>query len=227
MNNLKETLSQIITSKPDTLQFAKDRKFEESWIINLKQERPSQETIDKYLLKDKFETLIVEYVWESENDEKRFVLTIFLDKKCQLKNSKEFIATCLDNFYQYTNFKNLVDVFDKEVVGHQYFFLDPADAVNLSVFNHWLSVGPVDIWNQAEAYNKESVINKIKSRPDIERTKLNYQGLFFRFNVRGNLNGPYFGIKTPCCNKIGDEWVINFGTVDYWMKMIMEEKYLP
>ena len=221
MNTIKERLSQIIISQPDIIQFAKDRKFEESWIINLKQERPSREQIDQYLSKEKFGTMIVEYVWESKNDEKRFIMTLFLDKKCQLQNPKEFIEICLSNFYQYANFGQLIDDFNLKVVGHSYLFDEFVESVNLGIFNHWLSVGPVDLWNQKEIYNKKYIIDKVKLRPEIERSQLNYQGLFFRFNIQGKLNGPYFGIKTPCCKKISDEWIIDFDTIDYWMKLML------
>jgi len=38
---LKDKLSTIITSKPDVIQFAKDRKYEEAWIIPIKSVRPA------------------------------------------------------------------------------------------------------------------------------------------------------------------------------------------
>lgn len=215
-------LSKIITFKPDVLQFAKDRKFEEAWIISLDQSQPTQEEINKYLTKEKFDTLIVEYVWGSQDDNNRFVITIFLDKKCQLQDSKKFIEISLNNFYEYKNFESLIDGFNAKVIGHQYLLEEKVESINLSVFNHWLSVGPVDLWKEGDIYDFNLISNKIKLRPEIEKSKLNYQGLFFRFNVSGKSNGPYFGIKTPCCDKQNDSWVINYEKVDYWIKLMLD-----
>lgn len=221
MIKLRLELSQIITSKPDSIQFAKDRKFEEAWIIPLNQSRPSSEEVADYLHKDKFKTLIVEYVWRSDDDDNRFVLTLFLDDKCQLKNHEEFMKICLDLFYEYPGFENFIKTINDKIIGKDYLLNEPVDSVNMSVFNHWLSVGPVDLWNKGETYDFEKIKSKILSRPDIERSSLNYQGLFFRFNVSGNLNGPYYGIKTPCCNKVGKHWVTDYKKVNYWIKLML------
>jgi len=222
MNTIKEILSQTITSKPDILQFAKDRKYEESWIIPSSQSRPATKEIEDYLSKDTFETIIVEYIWNSQDDNKRFVLTIFLDKNCKLKDSEKFISISLALFYDYRDFNTLITELDKQIIGNEYLLTSPVDAVNMSVFNHWLSVGPVDLWKKNESYNKDIVKSKIMTRPEIERTTLNYQGLLFRFNINGEYNGPYYGIKTPCCNKIGNEWIVNYDTIDYWMRMMLK-----
>jgi hypothetical protein len=107
------------------------------------------------------------------------------------------------------------------VIGQDYLLNYPVESVNLSVFNHWMSVGPVDLWNSNMDIDVNLINQKIKLRPDIEKTVLNYQGLFFRFNLSGKLNGPYFGIKTPCCDKIGNEWVIDYEKVEYWMRLML------
>jgi hypothetical protein len=221
MQNIKQIISGVITSKPDVFQFTKDRKFEEAWIIYKNDARPSETDVELYLLKEKFETLIVEYVWYSTDDDKRFVLTIFLDKNCALQAPAKFVDISLDSFYQYASFSALIDVFNKKVIGHEYLLAYPVESINISVFNHWLSVGPVELWKTGETYDNDKTVSIIKSRPEIEKSKLNYQGLFFRFNVSGQYNGPYYGIKTPCCARVGDEWVIDFVKVDYWMKALL------
>jgi hypothetical protein len=222
MKILKETLSKVITSKPDILQFAKDRKYEEAWIIPHSKQRPSEDEITSYLQKEKFETVIVEYIWNSADDNNRFVLTLFLDKKCQLQDPKKFIDISLDLFYSYPDFKTFITTINTQIIGRDYLLTTPVEAVNMSVFNYWLSVGPVDLWKAGDQYDIDSITNKIKSRPDIEKTKLNYQGLLFRFNINGNLDGPFYGIKTPCCKRVGEEWVVDFTKVDNWMKVMME-----
>lgn len=220
--NLIQQLSSVITSKPDILQFAKDRKFEEAWAIQLNQKQPTEEEVKKYIEKEPFTVMIVEYVWNSEDDNRRFVLTFFLDKKCRLQDSLVFINMMIKQFYNYSNFSALIDILNKEVVGHPYLLEEMPEGVNLSVFNHWLSVGPIDLWKQGEEYDAPLVAEKIASRPDIEQTKLNYQGLFFRFNVSGSGSGPYYGVKTPCCKKISDTWYIDYEKVDRWMRLLLE-----
>jgi hypothetical protein len=217
----KKNLSQTITSPPDTIQFAKDRKFEESWIIPRSEIRPNDDKVEAYINKEPFELLIVEFIWNSADDNNRFVLTVFLDKKCILQDHKKFIFLCLDIFYHDSVFTDLIEFIDKHIIGKPYLFLHPVESVNISIFNHWLSVGPVELWKKGELYDKQVVDNKIQARPDIEKTTLNYQGLFFRFNVNGNYDGPYFGLKTPCCRKEGSYWVVDYKKIEYWMKVML------
>lgn len=219
---LKDKLTKIITSKPDVIQFAKDRKYEEAWIVPLSKGKPTDEEINKYLSKEKFEVIIVEYIWNSTDDNNRFVLTLFLDKKCTLQDPKKFIDICLSLFYDYSNFNYLVETIDSQIIGKSYLLTNEIDSVNLSVFNYWLSVGPVELWKQGDTFNLTLITQKIKKRPEIEITKLNYQGLLFRFNVSGNDDGPYYGIKTPCCDKQNDSWVVNHKKIDYWMKIMLK-----
>lgn len=223
MSNIKEMISKVIVTRPDTLQFAKDRKYEEAWIIGLNKSKPSEEEINTYIKKDKFETIIVEYIWNSEDDNNRFVLTLFLDRKCKLQDPKVFVDINLELFYHYSDFSSFITAINDKIIGLDYLLLNTVDSVNVSIFNYWLSVGPVDLWQKGDVYNLEQVKAKIQSRPEIEKTTLNYQGLLFRFNVQGTHNGPYYGIKTPCCNKIDNEWVIDHDKVDYWMKVMLDE----
>jgi len=216
MTFLLGALSKHIITKPDIIQFTKDRKYEEAWIIPFSSPHPTVEEIKTYL-KDTFTTIIVEYIWNSKDDKNRFVITIFLDTKCRLQDPFQFIQFSLDNLYHYKNFNSLVQNFDTSVIGHEYLLRNKIDSINISVFNHWLSVGPEELWKKGQEYNIDEIKTKIQKRKEIERTKLNYQGLLFRFNVNGTYSGPYYGIKTPCCQKIGEEWVVDFGLIDYWM----------
>ncbi len=221
MQNLKSLLSEVITAKPDVIQFAKDRKYEDAWIISVASARPTVDEIAVYLNKEAFEILIVEYIWNSTDDDKRFVLTLFLDKSCRLQDPEQFIKITLDLFYGYHSFKSCIETIDSQVIGSEYLLNTPVESVNSSVFNYWLSVGPEELWKKGEQYSTEAVKSKLLARPEILKTNLNYQGLLFRFNVDGNLNGPYYGIKTPCCNKIGDDWVMDFQKVGYWMNLLL------
>jgi hypothetical protein len=219
--NLIELLSQNITSPPDTIQFTKDRKFEEAWILPLSPNKRTQKEIEQYLTREPFTLIIVEYIWNSNNDDQRFVLTLFLDDKCQLKDPAEFINICLNLFYSHPKLQQLLDILDTKVIGHPYLFQFPAEAVNMGIFNHWLSVGPVDLWQKGDKYDPGTIAGKIQARPEIASSKLNYQGLFFRFNLSNSQSGPFYGLKTPCCTKQGNYWVVDFAKVNYWIKTII------
>ncbi len=79
MPQLLDILAPHLRNLPDTLQFAKDRKYEESWIISHNESPPSNKRIASYLDQNNYNLIIVEYIWNSKDDDKRFVLTVFLD----------------------------------------------------------------------------------------------------------------------------------------------------
>lgn len=219
--SLLDTLSQQITGFPDTIQFAKDRKYEEAWIIDLAGQRPSQQEISAYLSKDDYQLLIVEYIWNSQTDSERFVLTVFLDHHCQVQDQQQLVNLCLDLTENYQNFAHFIERFDREIIGHSYLLRQQPDLCNMSIFNHWLSVGPVDLWTAGEKLDVQRVRQQIATRPEIERSLLNYQGLLFRFNTDEQHDGPVYGLKTPCCQKIGAAWVVDYDLVDRWMKEVI------
>ena len=218
---IKEKLAQIITTSPDVVQFSKDRKYEEAWIIKSSSARPLADEWKRYLDEEKFEVLIVEFVWNSEDDDKRFVLTLFQDKRVKMRKPEEFVKICLDLFYNKADFLTLMNKLDAEVIGKQYLLQNQVDAVSIGIFNYWFSAGPVDLWKIGDNYSEEMIRQKITARPDIEKTGRNFQGLLFKFNVDGKYDGPYYGFKTPCCKKDGDFWVVDFPKMFHWMNFML------
>jgi hypothetical protein len=221
---LKESLAQIITTPPDVVQFAKDNKYEEAWIIKSSSARPAADQWERYLNREKFEVLIVEYVWNSEDDENRFVLTLFQDKRVKMRNSEEFVKTCLDLFYSKPDFLTLMNALDAKVIGKPYLLQNRADEVTIGIFNYWFSTGPVNLWKRGDSYSEQTIREKITARPDIEKTRLNFQALLFRFNVDGNHDGPFYGFKTPCCKRDGNAWIVDYAKTFRWMKFMLEEQ---
>jgi hypothetical protein len=219
---LKEKLAQLITTSPDVVQFTKDRKFEEAWIIKNSAARPSPEECKNYLDKQNFKVLILEYVWNSQDDDKRFVLTLFQDERVKMRDPEKFVKTSLDLFYKKPDFLTLIDTLDADVIGKQYLLQGPVDAVSIGIFNYWFSTGPIDpLWKAGDKYREDTIREKITARPDIQKTRLNFQGLFFKFNVDGRYDGPYYGLKTPCCKKDGNFWVVDFPTTFRWMEFML------
>lgn len=218
---LASLLAESIISKPDIIQFAKDRKYEEAWIIPLSGGRPSQQQIADYLAKGDYQLLIVEYIWNSQIDNQRFVLTVFLDQKCQLQDHRVFVNICLEMFFDYKDFLSFIEKFDQRIIGRSYLLRNLPEMANMGIFNYWLSVGPVDLWNKGEKLDLDKIRQKIEARQNIKKSKLNYQGLLFRFNVSQLEDGPSYGLKTPCCKKIGDEWAVDYELVNGWMERII------
>ncbi len=221
--SLKERLTPFITTAPDIVQFTKDKKYEEAWIIRSSGPRPSDKDCREYLEKEKFEVLILEYVWNSKEDDKRFVLTLFQDKHIKMHDPEEFLKTSLDLFYKKLDFMPLMNALDAEVIGKEYLLQQPVDAVTIGIFNYWFSAGPIDLWKARENYSEETIREKITARSEIQKTRLNFQGLFFKFNADGRYDGPYYGLKTPCCKKDGDYWVVDFPTTLRWMKFMLSQ----
>jgi hypothetical protein len=221
MPQILDILAPHLRNPPDTLQFAKDRKYEESWIISRNQSRPTNEEIASYVNCDEYVFLIVEYIWNSKDDDKRFVLTVFLDEKCKLKDPVQFVSCNLDMFSQYTDFEIFVKEFNDKIIGHDYLFQHSIEAVSIGIFNHWLSVGPLDLWEKDQPKEKNIIEKLINSRTEIKESLFNYQGLFFRFNFDENQVGPYYGIKSPCCTKNNNKWVVDINKVHYWMSRLI------
>jgi hypothetical protein len=223
-HSLKAGLAEHIRTAPDILQFAKDRNYEKAWIIKSPEARPSTAAIEKYLAREKFEVLIVEYVWNSDDDDNRFVLTLFQDERVRVRDRARFVQTSVDLFYEKLPFATLMNALDAKIIGKTYLLQEPVDAVSLGIFNYWFSTGPINIWEAGEEFNEATVRERITARPDIERTRRNFQGLLFKFNVHGDHDGPYYGFKSPCCKKDGDLWVVDFTKTSYWMQFMVKRE---
>ncbi len=217
-----QQISQSIQQPAGVIQFAKDGKYEEAWIISLDQNKPPSQEINKYLQKDRYQKLIVEYIWNQDVDEHRYVLTVIHDHGCKQKDDYQFIQTNLDIFYDKLNFQNTISRIDQQIIGHDFLLRQPVQRVRLGVFNHWFSVGPIELWDQGDNLRRKDVEAKINARPEVKKSKLNYQGLAFIYNFDGSLPGPYHVLKTPTCHKLGEQWVVDVDLIYQNMKMILQ-----
>jgi len=214
----QEVLEKYIKTAPDTIQFAKDRKYEEAWIINKVDSHPTQQDIVTYL-DDEYETLIVEYMWNSDDTDNVFVLTVFNDKDHDLVSDKAFIETTLQLFYKYKDFPSFISEYDRKIVGKPYLFRQPIEEVNISIFNHWLSVGPESLYlPSSEVYSKELVREKLNNRPDLLKTELNFPALLFRMNFSADVSGPAYGFKPPVSTYEKGSWAIDVERLLFWIE---------
>lgn len=220
MQILKQ-INQEINSSAQIIQFAKDGKYEQAWVIDSKDNRPNQSDIKSYISREAFDKLIVEYIWNPNDDAGRFVLTVIQDETCELKDHQAFINSNLDTLYDKRDFLTTVQAINSRIIGKDFLLESPAELVRLGVFNHWFSVGPIDLWKHGEVLDKQVVEKRINSRPEVQSSSLNYQGLAFIYNYDGELSGPYHILKTPCCRKDGKNWVVDNELVFEWMKKLV------
>ena len=220
--NIQKILSQYITSYPDTIQFAKDRKYEEAWIIRRKDKHPSTEEISAYA-SDSYQTLIVEYIWNSEEYDNVFIFTVFNDVDNDLVKGEAFVEKTLELFVSYKTFSTFITLYDQNILGKYYLLRQPIDEINIGVFNHWLSVGPENLYLPEEIYSKDLIISRLLTRPDILSTNLNFQSLLFGINISGGYNGPHYGFKTPISIKRGDTWEVDTKQMIFWIETFLKK----
>jgi hypothetical protein len=218
---IQKQINQEIKSPAQTIQFAKDGKYEKAWIIDSKDNRPNQSDIESYISREAFEKLIVEYIWNPNDDAGRFVLTVIQDETCELKDHEAFINSNLDILHDKRDFLTTVQAINSRIIGKDFLLESPAELVRLGVFNHWFSVGPIDLWKRGEILDKQVVEERINSRPEVKNSSLNFQGLAFIYNFDGKLPGPYHVLKTPCSRKDGKNWVVDNELVFEWMKKLV------
>ena len=217
---LIKMLNRRVNTKPDTIQFTKDRKFEEAWIISSKTEFVTEHDIAKYL-EIPFSLLIVEYIWNSDDDDNRFVLTVLLKNiQTDLTDSQK-ISTCLELFYNWSTFGNFVNLFDDRIIGKSYLFRHGVNQVDIGIFNHWLSVGPECLWKSGDALDLSAIESKIRSRPELLVSELNYQCMFFKYNSIESDSEVFYGLKTPTCSKQANNWVVDFEKINFWLTAII------
>ena len=220
MSSLTRLFQQIQTPA-SVIQFAKDGVYEEAWITSLQDPQPDVKQMKQYVQADDYEKLIVEYIWNHDVDEQRYVLTVIQDENCLEKDRLKFVEKCFGILYAKLSFLETIDRLDKEIVGRQFLLRQPVQKVRLGIFNHWFSVGPIEMWDEGDELHEHEVLAKIKNRPEVEKSTLNYQGLAFIYNFDGSLPGPYHILKTPACKKVGQEWVVDASLVFENMKRML------
>ena len=98
--SLPQQIASNITTPAKIIQFAKDGKYEEAWIINLDEKNPTDDQIQAYINKGDYKRLIVEYIWNPEVDDERYVLTVIQNDECQENDRFRFVKKCFQIFYQ-------------------------------------------------------------------------------------------------------------------------------
>lgn len=211
-------MENLISGKPDMIQFAKDGKYESAWKIMISDGRPTAEEIQSYLDAEEFNDLIVEYLWKSRDGENANVMTLFHNENMAVESNHDFINFSLDAFYDYTTFGDFKNYIDKRIIGFDFLFKSPVDVIRIGILNHWFSVGPVDLWKRGEVRpTLDQIRQKVLSNPKLNPSALNYQSLAFIFNFDKKLRGPYYVLKAPCSKKTESGWEVDFEKTEHYI----------
>ena len=71
-----------------------------------------------------------------------------------------------------------------KVIGRDYLFQHPIEAVNIGIFNHWMSVGPLGLWEKGISYEKGTIEDLINSQPKIKGIPAQLSGFAVRFQYK-------------------------------------------
>lgn len=204
-------MKNLITGKPDKIQFAKDGKYEEAWVIDINDPRPEDKDFQEYLDRETFNDLIVEFLWRSRDGENLNVITLMHNENLKASSHLDFMNLSLRTLHEYVNFEWFTRFINSEIIGFDFFLKAPLDIVRVGVMNHWFSVGPVDLWKKGDPIpDMETVKTKIAANPKLNPTVLNYQALAFLFNADKKLAGPFHVIKAPCAKLNGESWEMDY-----------------
>lgn len=204
-----EKIIPCISQEPFLIQVAKDQQWEETWNIPLSTEFSKRKAIVQYLKVKPFTSIAVEILFQGK--EGVFIWGLLYNNKLKIKTPAEFLEIVIKAVGKYHNFTSLVNYLDQMVVGEKYFFTKQPELIRIGIVNHWFSVGPLDLWKrgQPKSFTRDNLVRKLKQRPELFQTYLNYQGLAFLFNLENKAPGLRYWIKTPCSRQKQGKWYLD------------------
>jgi len=213
-----ENISGCIRSKPTKVQIAKDDKWEDVWVIDLTQQAPSGDEIEKYLQSSSFQYVSIEVLFEQPDGV--YIFGMDHNDHILVKTPHDFLMTVIGIATTYTNFGSFLQELDRKLIGKSYLLHDEPYAIRIGVVNHWLSVSLCIVWQQgwAKAIMRDELRQKLVSNPQLHKTKLNYQGMSFVVNLKGASPGLCHWMKSPCSTKEGEYWILSEEQVVNYIK---------
>ncbi len=204
-----DIISKSIIVKPTSIQIAKDRKWENAWILPCSQQFPTEKKVETYLKSESFETIEVELVFEQSNGIRIF--GIDHTKHLLIPNPKDFILEIFKIVENYSDFISCIHLLDQSLIGNEYFLRQDPDLIRIGVVNHWFSVGPLLLWKkgQEKIMKRSRLKQHFLEKPKVFSTHLNYQGMSFVMNLASQVPRTCHWIKAPCSTKVGNRWILN------------------
>ena len=202
-----EKVAKYIKSRPRTIQVAKDGKWEQSWIIELSQGSPSRMDIQDYMNRGAYKDVAVEVVFD-EPQGQHFILGLTYNDYLHVKTAEEFLGVFIDASIHYDTFQSFIVKLNHQIIGQNVLFAGSPDLIRIGIVNHWFTVGPCLVWQKGwpKEMSKMQLDQRLATKPEVIETKLNYQGMSFIFNIKGDAPGLCHWMKSPCSMKEGDLW---------------------
>ena len=128
-----------------------------------------------------------------------------------IKGPKEFLKIFMTLVVNYQNFDTFVRNLNLEIVGHQFLLTGTPDLIRIGIVNHWFSVGPVLLWQRdlPKEMSLQKLEERLRTKPEVIETNLNYQGMSFIFNLKDKGSGPCHWMKSPCSKNENKVWRID------------------
>jgi len=213
-----EQISKFINCKPSKIQIAKDDKWEQVWIIDLAKPLPSKDELQRYLQSSIFNYVSIEVIFEQSDGV--YIFGMDYNSHLLTKTMYDFLLQSIDATTKYIDFRSFIQRLDGKLIGNSYMFNDELDAIRIGVVNHWLSVGLCVVWQQgwSKHIKLTELQKKLKLNPNLYNTRLNYQGMSFAVNLKGISPGICHWIKSPCCNKKRESWVLSEDKITQYLR---------
>lgn len=202
-----DRVAKNIKSKPRTIQVAKDGKWEQAWIIEISQGSPSRTDIQGYLNREVYKDVSIEVVFD-EPQGQHFILGLTYNDHLHVKTAEEFLGVFTDACIRYVSFQSFIEKLNRQVVERDGLLAGSPDLIRIGIVNHWFTVGPCLVWQKGwpKEMSTAQLDQRLQTKPEVIETILNYQGMSFIFNIKGDAPGLCHWMKSPCSVKEGDLW---------------------
>ncbi len=216
---MRDKIAKNITKPLYLLQIAKDDVWEETWNIDLTESKPTDQRIDEYLNKREFKNVAIELCFK-ESKEKVYILGLVFNEGLLAKTPKEFLQIIVNEAFVYKDFNSLIANLDQKLIGKKYLLEETPDLIRIGIINHWFSVGPCLIWQKGEKkeISRQLLEEKLKTKPEVIKTNLNYQGLSFIFNSKNDSPGFRHWIKSPCSKYENGFWQLDQDIILHYLR---------
>jgi len=213
-----DKINKYIVNKPSKIQIAKDDKWEEVWIIDLTKRLPTSEELREYLQSSSFNYVSIEMLFEQSDG--IYIFGMDYNDHLVVKTPFGFLMYVIGITHRFVDFNSFVQELSDKLIGKPYMFIDEADAIRIGVVNHWISVGLCIVWQKdwPKHIQLSELRKKLESNQKLYKTKINYQGMSFAVNLKGFSPGICHWIKSPCCDKKGDSWILSEQKIIQYLK---------
>lgn len=212
-------VSKFIVEKPYLLQIAKDGAWENTLNIDLLNVLFDTSRLKIYIQDKPFKYLDIEILFKNKENEV-YILGLTYNRSLKSKTILDFLIIIISEAKNYSSFGQFIKNLDEKLIGVTCLLTGEPDLIRLGIVNRWFSVGPILIWQKSDRkiITQNDLLIKLKAKPEVAKTNLNFQGLSFIFNANQNLPGLRHWIKSPCSIKKVDHWEVNPETILFYLR---------